>query len=78
MIPQGAAQVFLERMLQLLAQGSFSSTYKYAVLLALIDLCVEHGRPPQILTVDQIARRVIALYWPHAHGFTHPKGDRSS
>lgn len=69
----GAAQVFLERMLQLLARGSFSSTYKYAVLLGLIDLCVEHGSPPQILTVDQLARRVIALYWPHARAFSHPK-----
>ena len=77
MIPrgEGGAQVFLERTLQLLAQGNFSSTYKYAVLLALIDLCVEHGQPPEILTVTQLARRVIELYWPQAGEFRYRRGD---
>ena len=65
----GDAQVFLERMLQLLAQGGFVSTYKYAVLLALIDLCVEHGSPPLLLTTPQLARRALELYWPQARPF---------
>jgi len=66
----GDAQVFLERMLQLLAQGGFVSTYKYAVLLALIDLCVEHGSPPLLLTTPQLARRVLELYWLQARPFS--------
>lgn len=32
--------LFLDRMLVLLAQGSFTATYKYALMLALIDLCL--------------------------------------
>jgi hypothetical protein len=42
---------FLERMLLLLGQGNFTTTYKYAVLLALVDLCVEGaGRAPSTVT----------------------------
>lgn len=33
--------LFLEKLLLLLSQSSFTTTYKYAVLLTLIDLCVE-------------------------------------
>jgi hypothetical protein len=54
---------FLEKLLQVLAQGGFSSTYKYAVLLGLIDLCVEAGHPPTSVTTAQLARRVVELYW---------------
>lgn len=32
-----------ERIIQLLEQGRFSATYKYAVLIALMDLCLEDG-----------------------------------
>lgn len=55
---------FLEKLLQLLGHGGFSATYKYAVLLALIDLCVEAGEPPSVITTPQLARRVVELYWP--------------
>ncbi len=60
---------FLEKLLQVLGHGGFSSTYKYAVLLALIDLCVEAGQPPTVLTTAQLARRVVELYWPQARRF---------
>ena len=60
---------FLEKLLQVLGHGGFSSTYKYAVLLALIDLCVEAGQPPTVLTTAQLARRVVELYWPQARPF---------
>ena len=33
---------FAEKVLALLDQGSFTATYKYAVLLGLMDLCMEH------------------------------------
>jgi hypothetical protein len=34
---------FGEKLLNLLDEGSFTATYKYAVLLGLIDLCMEHS-----------------------------------
>ena len=35
---------FGEKLLNLLDEGAFTATYKYAVLLGLIDLCREHSR----------------------------------
>lgn len=59
-----------ERVLGLLDQGSFSATYKYALLLALLDLCLEKtsgkGLPPESVTTRQLADKVVELYWPHA------------
>jgi hypothetical protein len=64
---------FAERVLALLDQGSFVATYKYAVLLALIDLCLEktnqHGSAPESVTTRQLAEKVIELYWPHTAEF---------
>lgn len=60
---------FLEKLLQVLAQGGFSATYKYAVLLGLIDLCVEAGHPPTSVTTAQLARRVVELYWPQVRPY---------
>lgn len=57
-----------ERIIQLLEQGRFSATYKYAVLVALMDLCLEktgeQGSPPTVLTTHELAEKVISLYWP--------------
>ncbi|MCK6523504.1 HNH endonuclease [Myxococcota bacterium] len=64
--------LFLERMLLLLSQGSFTTTYKYALLLALIDLNVEgagRGGPVSSVTTRQLAERVIVLYWPHTRPY---------
>lgn len=62
------AIAFAERVLSLLDQGAFTATYKYAVLLALMDLCMERvsakGVPPQTLTTRELAEKVIDLYWP--------------
>lgn len=57
----------VERVLQLLSDGAYSSTYKMAVLVALIDLCVEEtgasGWPPAMVTTRQVAEKVVRLYW---------------
>lgn len=61
-----------ERLLQLLDEGSFVSTYKYAVILGLMDLCLELTRPegpPTTITTAQLARKVIELYWPHCRPY---------
>lgn len=64
--------LFLDRVLVLLAQGSFTATYKYSLLLALIDLCVEgtaEGLPPTSVTTHQVAERLVGLYWPHTRPY---------
>ncbi len=69
----GDAIRFGERVLALLDSGSFTATYKYAVLLALLDLCLEHagrtGEPPSSLTTVQLAEKIIELYWPQTAPF---------
>lgn len=72
---QGALE-FGERLVALLDGGRFTATYKFAVLLALLDECRagvdEGGRPPQVLSGKAVGRRVFAVYWPQAR----PLGDR--
>jgi 5-methylcytosine-specific restriction endonuclease McrA len=64
---------FAERIVQLLDEGGFVATYKYAVLLALMDLCLERsavdGSPPTSITTPQLAAKIVELYWPHARPF---------
>ena len=63
------AVAFGEKVVALLEQGSFNATYKYAVLLALMDACLEQsdatGKPPRTIHPRDLATRVIELYWPH-------------
>jgi 5-methylcytosine-specific restriction endonuclease McrA len=70
----GAAIAFGQRILALLDTGSFTASYKYAVLLAVLDAVLEgtdeHGRPPTMLHGRDIGRRVLELYWPQARPFT--------
>ncbi len=65
-----------EQVLAILEEGTFTATYKYAVLLALLDLCMEgtatNGMPVTSITTRQLAEKVVELYWPH----TAPFGDR--
>jgi hypothetical protein len=69
---------FGEKMLALLEDGSFTATYKYAVLLGLLDLALENvgsqGEPPDCFTTAQLADKVIELYWPHAVPFGRDSG----
>jgi hypothetical protein len=64
---------FGEKILNLLDQGRFTSTYKYAVLLSLVDLCLENpkadGSAPDVLTTAQIAEKIVETYWPHTSPF---------
>ena len=69
-----AAIAFGQRILALLDTGSFTASYKYAVLLALIDAVLEgtdaRGHPPTVLHGRDIGRRVLVLYWRQARPFT--------
>lgn len=68
--PQHDAMAVVERVLQIVAEGSTSATYKYAVLLALLDVCIEQtdrrGEPPESVTTRQLAEKVVGAYWPQA------------
>ena len=64
---------FAERCLALLDEGRFTATYKFAVLLALMDVCLEHttkdGTAPGEVSVEDLAERVVQLYWPQTSVF---------
>ncbi len=57
-----------ERIIALLDEGSFTATYKYAVLLGFLDLCLEMGADVAAgtltITTRQLAAKVLAVYWP--------------
>lgn len=67
------ALALAERILGILDDGSFSATYKFALVLALLDVCIEntsrHGAPPTSVTTRQLAERVLELYWTQAVPF---------
>ena len=56
-----------EKLFALLDEGAVSATYKYAVQMALLDLCFEKtsssGVPPTSLTTREVASKVLELYW---------------
>lgn len=58
---------FAVRVTELLQHGRKVATYKQAVLMALLDLCLEGtqagGDPPPMVTTKQAAAKVIELYW---------------
>jgi 5-methylcytosine-specific restriction endonuclease McrA len=69
---------FAERVLNLLEQGSKVATYKYAVLLGLLDLCLEKtqrdGTAPTSVTTRELALKVVELYWPHSVFYEEARG----
>ena len=70
---QRGAIGFAEKVLELLDEGRYTATYKYAVLLALLDVCLEQtqssGARPEMVTTRQLADKIVELYWPHTVPF---------
>ncbi len=68
--PSAEAQLaFLTKLQRLFAEGDFTATYKFALLIALADLAVEQGTDTGDelqLTTRQVAERFIQLYWRQA------------
>ena len=65
---------FLHKTQRLLESGRFTSTYKFALLIALTNVAVEHGNNSSAaLTIDlqDTAREFLALYWPQARPYQH-------
>jgi hypothetical protein len=71
--PAGDAIALAEKIFALLDEGQFTATYKYAVLLALMDICLAQttraGAAPSTITTRQLAEQVIRIYWPHCLPF---------
>lgn len=69
MPPTAEEQVaFLTKIQRVLAEGQFTATYKYALLLALADLAVEIGDDsglPLVVPTKLIAEKFIQYYWRH-------------
>lgn len=65
---------FAEQCLNLLDEASYNTTYKFAVLIALMDLVIEKankdGSLATTLTTRQLAEKVIENYWYHV--LTYP------
>jgi hypothetical protein len=74
-----SADVFAERLLQVIDEGRRTATYKLALLLALMDACAEeadvHGRAPETLHTRVVARHVLRLYLPQVRLYLGDDGD---
>ena len=63
---------FLSNVQRLLSEGLFTATYKYALLLAVADICVEDGEDdgaPFVIPTTKIAEKFIAYYWPQVRPY---------
>ena len=71
--PDRGAIELAERLIALLDEGAFTATYKFALLLALLDSCLEGatatGAPPDSVATADLARRVTELYWPQTNPY---------
>lgn len=74
--PDRGAIAFAEKLLTVLDEARYTATYKLAVLLGLMDLCLEHstgsGAAPAAVGTRDLAEKVLELYWPHARPFGEP------
>lgn len=72
-VPTDAAQLdFLTRVQKILDEGQFVATYKFALLVALIDVAIERGDDSGDaldVPLDWIAGKFIELYWGHTREF---------
>ena len=66
---------FLNKIQRLFAEGDFTASYKYALLIAIADIAVESGRDDdQLLTIPhrRLGEKFVELYWQQSAPF---KGD---
>ena len=67
-----------ERIIALLDEGLFTATYKYAVLVGLLDLSLEQGAEvgagSLVVTTRQLAEKVLASYWPQVRPMPFHQG----
>jgi len=63
---------FIGYLQRLLVEGDFVATYKFALLHALADICIERpqftSNEPEsdIIAIDELVEKFIELYWQHS------------
>lgn len=67
--PAAFEVAFLDKLQRLLAEGDFTATYKFAVLLGLVELSVEAPPGTDTFTTRQLAEKVVELYWGQVQPF---------
>ena len=69
-IPSASQQLkFLKNIQLILQSGSFSSTYKFALIISLSRLAIEIGEDsgaPLVIKYPDLAEKFIELYWKKA------------
>ena len=63
---------FLNKIQRLFAEGDFSASYKYALLIAIADIAVESGRDddqPLVIPNRSLGAKFIDLYWQQSAPF---------
>ena len=73
-VRDGAASqlAFLQDLQRLLDEGQFVASYKFALLMAIAELCLEREPEPDgtlKLPIRDLAARMIELYWPQVAPF---------
>ena len=66
---------FMVNIQRLLDEGLFTASYKFALLLALRILSIEHGDDsgaPLALTTDAIAKKFVQYYWRQVVPYAAP------
>jgi 5-methylcytosine-specific restriction endonuclease McrA len=80
-IPSAEDQLcFLSNIQRVFAEGDFTATYKYALLIAFADLAVELGADDGqelVLSTRQIGERFIQMYWRQALSYGKGLSDSS-
>jgi hypothetical protein len=74
MIPSADQQLgFLSKLQRLFAEGDFTATYKYALLIAMADLAIEVS--DDRLTHQALAAKFIELYWQQSAPYGSGRGE---
>lgn len=61
---------FLDYIQALLEQGTFTATYKYALLMAIADVCVEQGASSnRYISYRELAEKMVGYYWPQTRPY---------
>ncbi len=63
---------FLNKIQRLFAEGDFSASYKYALLIAIADIAVESGRDddqPLVIPHRSLGAKFVDLYWQQSAPF---------
>ena len=67
---------FISYLQRLLVEGDFVATYKFALLHAIADICIEHPlalnvdpEQKRMILIDELVEKFIELYWQHSLPF---------